>query len=126
MNDTIILTGHVASPADAQRAIDIAKGFAAKKAESGGQRNGTADGSDGNVINALMIRGDDQVMLKVTVAEVSRTVLKQLGVSANPTGARHSVERRLGHVHQQQSLRHQPDAQQRRVHRQRADERHLR
>ena len=36
VNDTIILTGHVASPADAQRAIDIAKGFAARKAENGG------------------------------------------------------------------------------------------
>ena len=36
VNDTIILTGRVASPADAQRAIDIAKGFAARKAESGG------------------------------------------------------------------------------------------
>jgi len=77
VNDTIILTGRVASPADAQRAIDIAKGFAAKKAENG---EGGA-----NVINGLIIRGDDQVMLKVTVAEVSRTVLKQLGVSANPT-----------------------------------------
>ena len=82
VNDTIILTGRVASPADAQRAIDIAKGFAAKKAESAGPGGG---GDGGNVINGLIIRGDDQVMLKVTVAEVSRTVLKQLGVSANPT-----------------------------------------
>ena len=80
VNDTIILTGHVASPADAQRAIDIAKGFATRKAESGGP----GGGEGGNVINGLIIRGDDQVMLKVTVAEVSRTVLKQLGVSANP------------------------------------------
>ena len=80
VNDTIILTGRVASPADAQRAIDIAKGFAAKKAESAGP----GGGEGGNVINGLIIRGDDQVMLKVTVAEVSRTVLKQLGVSANP------------------------------------------
>lgn len=79
VNDTIILTGFVLSPADAQRAVDIAKGFAAKKAESGSGEGG------GNVINGLIIRGDDQVMLKVTVAEVSRTVLKQLGVSANPT-----------------------------------------
>ena len=78
VNDTIILTGRVASPADAQRAIDIAKGFAARKAENG-------EGGGANVINGLIIRGDDQVMLKVTVAEVSRTVLKQLGVSANPT-----------------------------------------
>ncbi|MGC1863754.1 MAG: type II and III secretion system protein family protein, partial [Methylocystis sp.] len=82
VNDTIILTGHVSSPADAQRAIDIAKGFATRKAENGGPGGGEGGG---NVINGLIIRGDDQVMLKVTVAEVSRTVLKQLGVSANPT-----------------------------------------
>jgi len=81
VNDTIILTGFVTSPGDAQRAVDIAKGFASKKAEGGGEGpNG------GSVINGLIIRGEDQVMLKVTVAEVSRTVLKQLGVSANPAG----------------------------------------
>jgi pilus assembly protein CpaC len=78
VNDTIILTGFVVSPGDAQRAVDIAKGFAAKKAE------GAEGGGGGSVINGLIIRGEDQVMLKVTVAEVSRTVLKQLGVSANP------------------------------------------
>jgi pilus assembly protein CpaC len=33
------------------------------------------------VINALTIRGKDQVMLRVTVAEVQRQVLKQLGVN---------------------------------------------
>ncbi len=76
VSDTIILTGSVASPRDAQRARDIAKGFAAKKSEDG----------SGGVINGMQIRGEDQVMLKVTVAEVSRNVLKQLGVStgANP------------------------------------------
>ena len=78
VNDLIILTGFVTSPADAQRAVDIAKGFAAKKAE------GADGGGAGSVINGLIIRGEDQVMLKVTVAEVSRTVLKQLGVSTNP------------------------------------------
>ncbi len=78
VNDTIILTGYVNSSADAQRAVDIAKGFAAKKADQG-------EGS-GGVINALILRGEDQVMLKVTVAEVSRTVLKQLGVSTNSGG----------------------------------------
>ncbi len=66
VSDTIILTGSVASPRDAQRAMDIAKGFAAKRNEDG----------SGGVINGMQIRGEDQVMLKVTVAEVSRTVLK--------------------------------------------------
>ena len=70
VSDTIILTGSVASPRDAQRAMDIAKGFAAKKNEDG----------SGGVINGMQIRGEDQVMLKVTVAEVSRAVLKQLGI----------------------------------------------
>lgn len=78
VNDTIILTGYVSSAADAQRAVDIARGFVARKAESGENSS--------NVINALTLRGEDQVMLKVVVAEVARTVLKQLGVSAQPGG----------------------------------------
>jgi pilus assembly protein CpaC len=47
----------------------------------------TSTGAGGApIINALQIRGEDQVMLKVTVAEVSRTVLKQLGVSTGTGG----------------------------------------
>jgi pilus assembly protein CpaC len=37
----------------------------------------------GVVINALTIRGRDQVMLQVKVVEVARTVLKQFGISSN-------------------------------------------
>ncbi len=85
VNDTIILTGWVTSPGEAQRAVDIAKGFASQV--SAAAANGgvvTSIGANGApIINALQIRGEDQVMLKVTVAEVSRTVLKQLGISAS-------------------------------------------
>ena len=35
------------------------------------------------VVNGLTIRGRDQVMLKVTVAEVQRDVIKQLGIDIN-------------------------------------------
>ncbi len=70
VGDTIVLTGTVASPLGAQQAVDIAEGFA--------KRNLNAHGS---VVNSLTIRGRDQVMLKVIVAEVQRNVLKQLGVS---------------------------------------------
>jgi pilus assembly protein CpaC len=87
VNDTIILTGWVSSPGDAQRAVDIAKGFASQVAASGAATQVTSIGAGGApIINALQIRGEDQVMLKVTVAEVSRTVLKQLGVSAGSSG----------------------------------------
>ncbi len=35
------------------------------------------------VVNSIVVRGRDQVMLKVTVAEVQRDVIKQLGVDLN-------------------------------------------
>ena len=74
VDETIILTGTVDNPGEAQMALDIAKGFV-------GAAAGSSGGANGNVINSLIIRGRDQVMLKVTVAEVQREVLKQLGVS---------------------------------------------
>ncbi len=80
VNDTIILTGLVDSGEDAQRAYDIAKGFA---------RNGNIVGnatSDGLVINSLVIRGRDQVMLKVTISEMRRDIAKQLGITSSTWG----------------------------------------
>jgi pilus assembly protein CpaC len=71
VNDTIILSGLVDSARDAQQALDIAAGFLS-------QGNGA---SNGRIVNSLTIRGQDQVMLKVTIAEVKRQVMKQLGIS---------------------------------------------
>ncbi|GLI93741.1 hypothetical protein [Methylocystis echinoides] len=84
VNEVIILTGDVGSAGDAKRAVDIAKGFASRVA--GTTVDNTATGSNTNVVNALTIRGEEQVMLKVTVAEVDRKVIKQLGVSADTRG----------------------------------------
>jgi pilus assembly protein CpaC len=50
-------------------AIDVAS-----SAKSGGA------GSQ-NVVNAIVVRGRDQIMLKVTVAEVERDLIKQLGIN---------------------------------------------
>ena len=74
--NSVLLTGAVASAIDAQQAVDIANAFVAVTAE-----NGVA--SKGAVINALTIRGKDQVMLQVTVVEVARTVLKQFGINTS-------------------------------------------
>jgi pilus assembly protein CpaC len=91
VNDTIILTGAVDSIEDAQRAGDIAKGFA-QRAYGGGPPNAPgppgapgAQGTstDSRVVNVLTIRGRDQVMLKVTVAEVDRDIAKQLGITTS-------------------------------------------
>ena len=65
VGDGVMLTGSVASPVEAQQAGDIAARLV-----------GGAD----KVVNSIAVRGRDQVMLKVTVAEVRRDIIKQLGV----------------------------------------------
>lgn len=84
--DSIILIGEVASAVEAQKAVDIAEAFvgsAGGATASGGGLSLTvgAGGGKGGVVNGLSIRGKDQVMLKVVVAEISRVALKQLGVN---------------------------------------------
>jgi pilus assembly protein CpaC len=74
--DSVLLSGTVQNVSEAQQAIDIAKAFVGVTA--------TATGStSGSVINSLTVRGRDQVMLKVTVAEVQRQALKQLGINSS-------------------------------------------
>ncbi len=68
VGDGVVLTGTVASPIEAQHAFDIAARLV----------------GDGNkVVNDITMHGRDQVMLKVTVAEVQRDVIKQLGIDLN-------------------------------------------
>jgi pilus assembly protein CpaC len=70
VGDGVVLSGSVSSQAEAQQAYELAVRLA-----------GGAD----KVVNGIAVRGKDQVMLKVTVAEVQRDIVKQLGVdlSAN-------------------------------------------
>ena len=65
VGDGVMLTGSVSSPVEAQQAGDIAARLV-----------GGAD----KVVNSIAVRGRDQVMLKVTVAEVRRDIIKQMGV----------------------------------------------
>ncbi len=98
VGDTIILTGTVASAGDAQQAVDIAQGFVGTSVigsnagnSSPGSSNsvslsvGAAPAVKGQVVNALVIKDKDQVMLKVSVVEIRRTILKELGVSTTGT-----------------------------------------
>lgn len=79
INDTIILNGTVDSPEEAQRATDIAEGFV--------KQAGQAGATQSLVVNSLVIRGRDQVMLKVSVAEIRRDIAKQLGVTSSIWGS---------------------------------------
>jgi pilus assembly protein CpaC len=88
--DSILLTGTVQTAGDAQQAADIAKAFVgsmtaaptiATNTSSGGTTTAAGANSVGQVINAVSISGRDQVMLKVTVVEMARTAIKQLGIN---------------------------------------------
>jgi pilus assembly protein CpaC len=88
LNQTVVLTGSVRSPADSARAANIAKQFVTVEFETVSQQKteGTAvkkfEKTDGEtVINMLVVEADEQVMLRVVVAEVQRSLLKQLGVN---------------------------------------------
>jgi pilus assembly protein CpaC len=76
VGDGILLSGNVATSAEAQMAFDIAT-----RLLGAGTNPTVTDGS--KVVNAITVQGRDQVLLKVTVAEIRRDVIKQLGVNFN-------------------------------------------
>lgn len=78
VGDGVVLSGNVATSAEAQLAFDIAA-----RLLGAGTNPIAEEGS--KVVNAITVQGRDQVMLKVTVAEVKRTVIKQLGLNLNGT-----------------------------------------
>ena len=65
VNDNIVITGTAPSPLDAARIADIVARFAAKPEQ---------------VLNMLNVEAKEQVLLRVTVAEMNRSVIKRLGV----------------------------------------------
>jgi pilus assembly protein CpaC len=97
LNQTVVLTGTVKNPTDSTRAASIARQFVSVQYETSttSRMDGTTikastDTSSGDVdkepvINMLAVEAEEQVMLKVTVAEVQRSLLKQLGVNLGAT-----------------------------------------
>ena len=66
VGDGVMLSGSVASAAESQQAYDLASRLV---------------GDATKVVNGITVRQRDQVMLKVTVAEVRRDIIKQLGIN---------------------------------------------
>jgi pilus assembly protein CpaC len=89
ISDNIVLSGSVRTPQDAAQAVSLAEIFL--KGGEATTRTVVAKGDNGDsaifgegrqtsqVVNMLKVDGEDQVTLKVTVAEIRREVLKQLG-----------------------------------------------
>ncbi|GAA0197154.1 pilus assembly protein CpaC [Brevundimonas nasdae] len=68
VNDSIILTGMVVSPAQADQAQRIARAFVSAPEK---------------VLNMVSVAGSDQVTVKARVVEVQRTAVKQLGLDVS-------------------------------------------
>jgi pilus assembly protein CpaC len=66
VGDGVMLSGSAGSAAESQQAYDLASRL-------------VGDGT--KVVNGIAVRGRDQVMLKVTIAEVQRQIIKQLGIN---------------------------------------------
>ena len=101
ISDNIVLTGSVRTPQDAAQAARLAQIFLTGGEATTRVTTATSEGGDAaisaedrqvsQIVNMLKIDGEDQVMLKVTIAEVSRQVLKQLGFNSSITGSSASM-----------------------------------
>jgi pilus assembly protein CpaC len=77
LNGSIILSGSSRSAAEADRARQLALQFLAT---AGGGGSGT---NEDRVVNLIQVQGSEQVLLRVRVVEMSRTLVRQLGINAN-------------------------------------------
>ncbi|MEB2844955.1 type II and III secretion system protein family protein [Endobacterium cereale] len=80
ISDNIILTGNVRTPQDAAKAAQLADIFLKGGEATTRDRAIFSEGRQNSQIqNLLTVEGEDQVTLKITVAEIRREVVKQLG-----------------------------------------------
>ncbi len=93
MNASVILDGNARSASDADAAFRLAQTFlgigggdgAAANAAGGPQSPGTTTvgGNTPRVINMIQVQGSEQVLVRVRVVEMSRTLVRQLGINGN-------------------------------------------
>jgi pilus assembly protein CpaC len=79
VNGSIVLSGTARSAAEADRARQIAAQFLQTSGASGAAG---AAGPD-RVVNLIQVQGSEQVLVRVRVVEMSRTLVRQLGINAN-------------------------------------------
>ncbi len=108
VNDNIILTGTVPTPQAAAKAVQLAQVFikgGEATTPSGSTTTSTSTGTvfnfgedeprESTIVNLLSIDGEDQVTLKVTIAEIQRNVAKQLGIDLTGSFSAGSLSSRL-------------------------------
>lgn len=76
VNGSIVLSGTARSAGDADRARQIATQFLATA-------GGGGDASAERIVNLIQVQGSEQVLVRVRVVEMSRTLVRQLGINLN-------------------------------------------
>ena len=66
LDNGVVIQGNVNTPEDAQKVMSIASSIV---------------GDGANIVNAMKVRGSDQVMVRVKIAEVARSELKNFGIN---------------------------------------------
>ncbi|ACC74399.1 pilus assembly protein N-terminal domain-containing protein [Paraburkholderia phymatum] len=105
--DTLVLTGTVSDSVKAERIVELARAYVARQAapvpvaapaNAGGAQGGamipavlkpagaSGNGNNERIVNMMHVAAPQQVMLEVKVAEVSKTLIDQLGMAANIQG----------------------------------------
>lgn len=76
INNNILLTGSVPNASMSNRIQSLAELWLDEE----------AGGEEGEIVNLMTVEGKDQVLLKVRIVEMQRTVTKQLGINLNAIG----------------------------------------
>jgi len=77
INDNLLLTGNVPNAAVADKVAAIAQMWLDEN---------TSSGVEGEIVNMMTVDGKDQVLLKVRMVEMQRSVSKQIGINLNAVG----------------------------------------
>lgn len=80
VNGSIVLSGTARSAGEADRARQIAAQFLQTTGAAGG--GGGAQGPD-RIVNLIQVQGSEQVLVRVRVVEMSRTLVRQLGINGS-------------------------------------------
>jgi pilus assembly protein CpaC len=85
LNGSVVLSGSARNAAEADQAQQLATRYIG--ASTGGSAAGGAAASGstgaGHIVNLIQVQGSEQVLVRVRVVEMSRTLIRQLGVNLN-------------------------------------------
>lgn len=77
INGNVVLTGRVPNLSQADRVLQITKGYLANQ----GINRGVQQAGETQIVNLMSVDANDQVMLQVRIVEMQRSVVKQLGIN---------------------------------------------